>query len=564
MSAIASHLRRWNGAGWVAAVAGSWLWSWWRLAGEWRLAENYRYGFSVPLLLAALVWIRLPDRNDPPLRPAPRASRGLLLVGLVFFFAAELVREMDPLWRIVHGFFAAAATCLTLAWLDRLGGVALRRRMAFPLAFAWTALPWPMGLEAPVGNFLMSRIALAAADALNLAGVAALRQGNLLVLKNGVLGVDVACSGIQSLQAGLMIALFLGDFLALSRRRRGALLAFSVACAMAGNFARALALAWILGVQGAAVEARRHDLVGAAATAAIFGLIAGAAWGLRPRGARRDGPCALPSARRAFAASGRAGLAVAALLLASPFLARGWFALRGEALRVQMQPLWETAVRPIPSGWTLRENPLPPSTLGMLMCSSGRSLSLRTDDALPAEVTHLFWKPGNFMPSLGYSHTPEICMPSAGWELLEGPTPASFAIGGKSALGALYLFRLEGRRIAVFHAVWHGGAPRAVRPWPMALAGRLDRLRQLWEGRRDRGHETLTIALPALSSAAATRAAMERVLDAIVTPNSALPPRPPSAERGRAVRTPVPLVVAECFRGFPASVSKPLRQGWPP
>lgn len=521
MNLDASILRRGNGLAWLGAVAGSWLWTVWRLADEWRLSENYRYGFSVPLLLAVLVWVRLPGQNDPPFSPARRPSRRLLVAGLGLFLAAELVREMDPLWRLGHWLAAASATSLTVAWLERLGGAALCRRMAFPLAFAWTALPWPMGIEVPLGNFLMRTVAAAAAEALNVAGVAARQQGNLIVLKNGVLGVDTACSGIQSLQAGLMIALFLGDYLALSRLRRVALLAVSVLCAILGNFARTLALAWALGARGMNAETRLHDPTGYAATVVIFALIVLAALGLRPRGMRREGPAARPPVHRLCDLGGKAGGIVAVFLLLAPLLARGWFEFRGGTHRVRATPLWQIGIPPLPQGWMARPDPIPPATLGMLQCSSGSALALRADDALPAQVVHLFWKPGNFMPSLGYSHTPEICMASAGWELLEGPTPASFSRGDLPMPGALYRFRLDGQRITVFHAVWHGGAPRPVQTLPIALGGRLDRLRQLWEGRRDRGHETLTVALPTLASEEATREEIARILEIFVTPKRA-------------------------------------------
>lgn len=516
----ASLARRWNGAAWLAAIAGGWLWSWWKLAGEWRLGENYRYGLSVPLLLAVLVWLRLPDRSEPPPQPNPRPSRAPVVAGLLLILLAQLIRELDPLWRLVHWLTAAGATCLTLAWLDRLGGAALRRRMAFPLAFAWTALPWPMGVEVPVGNLLMRVVAAFAADALNLAGIAALQRGNLIEMKNGILGVDTACSGIRSLQAGFMVTLFLGDFLGLSRRRRAGLVGIGVACALAGNFARTLALAWLMGARGEAVAARLHDATGYTATAAIFGLIALAAWLLRPRGRRRDGPASVPSPRLALRASGTAGLPVALLLLAAPFVAWGWFAIRGGTLHAQTSPLWQVATRPLPRGWLTREETLPPATLGMLMCTSSRSVVFRTDDALPGEMTHLFWKPGEFMPSLGYSHTPEICMLSAGWELKEGPVPASFEVEGRPLPGALFRFLLDGRTIVVFHSVWHGGEARPALPLPVALAGRVDRLQQLWEGRRNRGHETLTLALPALPTEKATREAIARMLGAMVAPQT--------------------------------------------
>ena len=46
--------------------------------------------------------------------------------------------------------------------------------------------------------------------ALNLLGITAVQRGNVIELQTGSVGFDEPCSGIRSLQAVLMLALFLG------------------------------------------------------------------------------------------------------------------------------------------------------------------------------------------------------------------------------------------------------------------------------------------------------------------------------------------------------------------
>ena len=186
-------------------VALTWIWTWLYLASEWSANEQYQYGFAIPLLGLYLGFQRWPI-------PLPRGQRsGFILYVAAFpmIFVAELLRLTDPLWRLTGAAFMTGATLLTMGYLGQLAGWMLVRRMIFPLGFLWLGLPWPVPLENLFIQGLSRTIAAITTTLLNLGGIAALQRGNTIETAGQLVGVDGACSGIQSLQASLMASLFL-------------------------------------------------------------------------------------------------------------------------------------------------------------------------------------------------------------------------------------------------------------------------------------------------------------------------------------------------------------------
>ena len=59
----------------------------------------------------------------------------------------------------------------------------------------------------------MQVVAWVTVGLLNLSHIAALQHGNLIEVKSGILGIDEACSGVRSLQASVMVAFFLANFI---------------------------------------------------------------------------------------------------------------------------------------------------------------------------------------------------------------------------------------------------------------------------------------------------------------------------------------------------------------
>ncbi len=86
------------------------------------------------------------------------------------------------------------------------------RHFGFSVCLIFSTVPWPGVVETFVTQGLMQVVALVTVGLLDLCGIGALQHGNLIAFRAGLLDIDEACSGVRSLQAVLMVSLFLGEF----------------------------------------------------------------------------------------------------------------------------------------------------------------------------------------------------------------------------------------------------------------------------------------------------------------------------------------------------------------
>jgi len=101
-------------------------------------------------------------------------------------------------------------------------------------------------------------------------------------------GVDEACSGIRSLQASIMVALFLGELFGYNVLRRAALLFNAVLLAFVCNVIRTTCLVRIADLHGIAAVNLHHDQAGLVILCVtLVGLLA-LVWLLRPRPGHGD------------------------------------------------------------------------------------------------------------------------------------------------------------------------------------------------------------------------------------------------------------------------------------
>ena len=143
-------------------------------------------------------------------------------------------------------------------------------RFPFPILFFLVAVPWPSGLENFVTQSLMRLNSATTVNLLGLLGVPALQHGNVIEVGTGVVGIDEACSGIRSLQATLMISLFLGELYALTAWRRAFCVLAGFALAFAFNVGRTLLLTRVAAAKGISAVASWHDPAGVTILVACF------------------------------------------------------------------------------------------------------------------------------------------------------------------------------------------------------------------------------------------------------------------------------------------------------
>ena len=224
---------------------------------------EYGYGYVVPLLGAALLWRRWPDRPVA----SPGGSTGWLCLATVGLLLLQLpltmVLEANPEWRLlywVNGFQVVGLTgCLLYRW----GGRPWIRHFGPAVAFMLIAVPWPMDWERGIIQGLMRFVAGLTVEVAGVLNIPALQHGNLIeVVGAGIVGIDEACSGIRSLQSALMLSLFLGEMHRFSGRRRAVLLAASLVFVLAANLTRTSFLVGMAAHRGLQQMEAWHDAAG--------------------------------------------------------------------------------------------------------------------------------------------------------------------------------------------------------------------------------------------------------------------------------------------------------------
>ena len=118
----------------------------------------------------------------------------------------------------------------------------------------------------------MQGSAAVAVEVLNIAGIAAVRHGNLIEVATGLVGVEEACSGMRGLQTSLMVSLVLGELGRLSISRRFVLVLAGAVVAILFNLLRAVVLSGLAATQGLGAVDHWHD---AAGFAEFGGILAG-------------------------------------------------------------------------------------------------------------------------------------------------------------------------------------------------------------------------------------------------------------------------------------------------
>lgn len=193
-----------NSIWWIAAALCAWLLgviyydALALMVGIWIDDENYGHGFFVPLISLFLIWMK---RNK--IRALePRGSWwGLLPIaaGLALYMMGEL-GTLAPLlqlsfWLVIVGLCGAT-----------LGGKILRS-LSFPLLYLLTMIPLPQFLLQGLSGQLQLLSSALGVGCLQVVGVTAFREGNVIDLGPIQLQVVEACSGLRYLFPLMTLAL---------------------------------------------------------------------------------------------------------------------------------------------------------------------------------------------------------------------------------------------------------------------------------------------------------------------------------------------------------------------
>jgi exosortase A len=195
----------------------------------WSHSDTFAHGFLVAPVSLFLVWRSRATLAALTPRPEFRALVALIPLGAGWFVGRAASTQL-----VEH--FCFVAMIPVLAWAHF--GARVTRRLAFPLAFLFFAVPF--------GDIFTPRLmdvtAGFAERALRLTGVAVHREGLYLTTTHSRWHVIESCSGLRFTVAGLVLATLFGYLTYRSYWKRALFVALSVAASVLANGLRAYVL----------------------------------------------------------------------------------------------------------------------------------------------------------------------------------------------------------------------------------------------------------------------------------------------------------------------------------
>ncbi len=473
---------------WLAALLAPWVIVARRICFVWAIDPQYAYGWSVPVLAAALFILRW--RGQPPLEPA---RTGLLIVlAAALLLPLLALQEAAPDWSVANWSLALGAALLTFLFLCRSGGVRWSRWFLFPVLFLLTAVPWPQRFDLWLTQGLMRDVAAITVEILGWFGLPAVREGNLIRLPAGSIGIDEACSGIRSLQAMFMASLFLGELCRLSVARRVAIILAGLVLAFVGNVIRTTLLSIVAGHSGVAAVQSWHDPAGFSIL--CFGLAGTwflAGW-LRPPHRAQSRPMPpIPT----LPAIVPAGILVS--LIAVEGAVQSWFrSHESSAPAAHLAFSWPSQER------DFHPLSIPDTARLILLYSSGDAATWQDKDGRAWSAYHLVWAPGRTSTQSARMHRPETCLEASGAVLIREYGREDLAIAGGTLPCREYLFQRDGAPLYVLFCLYEQrpadrDAPGMLQDWSA-----WSRIQRALAGERNLGQESVEIAMsPAVSDA---------------------------------------------------------------
>jgi exosortase len=223
------------------------------LAAQWNDDPDMGHGFFVPLVVAVIIWQRRKELAETEIRPN---WWGLAVV--VFGAVQMMLGTMGV--ELFTSRTAFVVTAIGSVWF--LGGTALLKKLAFPLALLFLMVPIPAVIYNQL-TFKLQLLASRLADSsLEFLAVPVIREGNVLELQNMNLQVVEACSGIRSLLTLTFLSLVYGYFFEKRLWTRVALFLSTIPIAILANGSRVTATGILSQFKPELAEGFYHESTG--------------------------------------------------------------------------------------------------------------------------------------------------------------------------------------------------------------------------------------------------------------------------------------------------------------
>src|ERR1700730_15253879 len=484
-----------------------------QVAVEWSVNPQYAYAWSVPFLSLFLLvreW-----RSRPPPRP-PTDVTYLAIAALILIsclLPVRIIAESNPDWRMTSWALALIVAGIGLMGTTMIGGLPWLRHFALIICLPLTAVPWPVQFEQWLVQSLMRLVAAVTVEVVNVFGIAAVREGNLIRVANGVVGIDEACSGIRSLQATLMIALTLGQLFRLSLARRFWLIVAGSAIAFLTNVTRTTILVSIGATHGIPTLAAWHDPAGFTVTAVCLLALLGIALLFARAGFPRRREIRMENTGNRLRVVPPAALvALCGWVFAVEAATEFWY--RAHERQFVERPAWQ--IHWPNNNETLKVTPIAETTRAMLRYNWATSATWEDPGGIKWWSFFARWEPRRSALHLVRSHSPEICLPAIGRTFKRELPPVAFDDGVIDLSFRAYEFQQQQRPLFVFVCIQENkvNSDRNGESFEWNTRGRL---LAAWHGRRNLGQRLLEIAVNGLDDFSQARDAVKTTVRAIVT-----------------------------------------------
>jgi exosortase len=235
------------------------------LVSDWWNDSNYSHGFLIPLVSGFLLW-KKKDRLVGSVGSSSKLGLPLLGFALLLFVLGSAGAE----YFTVRVSFIFAMAGLVLFHF----GTSFLRSIWFELGFLFFMIPLPYviyySLTFPMQLFA-TKVSL---KALEIIGIPAVQQGNIIHLSGISLEVAEACSGIRSMLSLLALGAIYSYFSQSSPVKRGALFLSTIPITVIVNSVRVFITAVLAFTIGAEVtEEPLHSLLGLSVFVMAFVLL---------------------------------------------------------------------------------------------------------------------------------------------------------------------------------------------------------------------------------------------------------------------------------------------------
>ena len=201
-----------------------------RLTSDWYNDENYSHGLLVPLIAGYAIWQNRDRLQALAVRPMTWIGGGLTVLAVLMLWAGTVGAELF----ITRISFLFAIISLILYF----GGKDWLKQMTFSLLLLLLAIPIPLLIFNRIAFPLQLIASDYAARVINMIGIPAFREGNVIELAQMKLEVVEACSGIRSLMSLATLAVTYAYFTESKWWRQLALVASVIPIAIVTNAAR--------------------------------------------------------------------------------------------------------------------------------------------------------------------------------------------------------------------------------------------------------------------------------------------------------------------------------------